>query len=282
MNRNGFSKLALCFLAFIAVSFYSSQGWADKASLSPSDCVKCHEAQPAQVDSNGGRHKSVSCRDCHSGHRPTSKNNIPQCNQCHQGNPHFEQKGCLSCHTNPHTPLKITFAANLTEPCLACHKPQIQQLREHKSKHSLQSCTTCHDVHRKKPACTQCHKPHSTDITAADCTKCHKAHMPKDVTYASDTKSIMCAACHKNQYAVLTASKVKHSTFTCAFCHQEKHKMVPSCKDCHGNKHPEGIMKKFPRCGDCHKIAHDLNNWQSSAPAAAAPKAGTGAKKKGK
>jgi hypothetical protein len=249
---------------------------AAKSALSPSDCAKCHTSQPADIEASGSKHKtSINCLDCHTGHRPSSKNNIPMCSNCHQGKPHFEQKvSCLTCHTNPHTPLKVTFKTPMTDPCLACHTPQIKQLRENKSKHSTKNCTDCHDVHRKIPQCTQCHKSHSADITAADCKKCHKAHMPKVVTYAADIPSKYCAACHKGPFNSLAANKTKHTDQTCAFCHQEKHKMVPNCKDCHGDKHPQGIMAKFPKCLECHKSPHDLNNW-TAAPAAqkeAAPK----------
>jgi hypothetical protein len=243
--------------------------------LTPADCAKCHVGQPEAIDANGAKHKTaVNCQDCHAGHRPSSKNNIPVCSQCHQGKPHYAQKVCLSCHTNPHTPLKVTFKTPMTDPCLACHTSQIKQLRENKSKHTLKNCTDCHDVHRKVPQCTQCHKSHSAEIAAADCKKCHKAHMPLVVTYAADVPSNYCAACHKNQFATLNATKTKHTSQTCAACHQEKHKMVPNCKDCHGDKHPAGIMAKFPKCIECHKNPHDLNNW-TAAPAAqkeAAPK----------
>jgi predicted CXXCH cytochrome family protein len=274
MERKGSIRVILLLLFYVVLSLYSIPGWsAEEArkqpALTSSDCVKCHEKQPAEIDAQGGRHKTITCQDCHSGHRPTSKNNIPLCNQCHQGQPHFDLKGCLTCHKNPHTPLSITFTSTLTDPCLTCHKPQIQQLRENKSKHTALYCTTCHSVHRKKPECTQCHKPHSADMGAQDCKKCHKAHMPKVVRYADDTSSKLCAACHANAFTLLTASKARHSTFACAFCHKEKHKMIPKCQDCHGAKHPASIMAKFPRCGDCHKIAHDLNNWSSTA----APKA---------
>ncbi len=271
MKSNEYIRMMLLLLSYAILSFYSASGWT--AELSSSDCVKCHAAQPAEIDAQGARHKTITCQDCHAGHRPASKNNIPACSQCHQGKPHFETKGCLTCHTNPHTPLVITFSSTLTEPCLTCHTPQIKQLRENKSKHSALYCTTCHSVHRQAPECTKCHKPHSTDMAAADCKKCHKAHMPKVVTYASDTGSIYCAACHSKAYNLLKESKAKHASLTCATCHQEKHKMVPKCQDCHGEKHPAGIMAKFPRCGDCHNIAHDLNNWKTaSAPAAEAPK----------
>jgi len=272
------------FMLSVSVTAQAANEPAKMSNLTPSDCSKCHTSQPADIEANGSKHKTaINCQSCHAGHRPSSKNNIPVCSQCHQGKPHFEQKNCLQCHKNPHTPLKITFDQPMTEPCLACHTSQIKQLRENKSKHSAKNCTDCHDVHRKIPQCTQCHKPHSADITAADCKKCHKAHMPKAVAYASDVPSKFCGACHTTQLATLAANKTKHTDQNCAACHQEKHKMVPKCQDCHGDKHPAGIMMKFPRCLDCHKSPHDLNNWktgvQPKAAVSAAPK-GAAHKKK--
>ncbi len=243
-----------------------------RPTLSNDDCWKCHANPPTDLAANGGKHQGVGCTGCHNGHPPTVKKPIPQCNDCHGGKPHFELKGCLGCHRNPHTPLKITFTNNMTEPCLTCHTKQIEQLKKFPSKHSAQNCSMCHDVHRKIPQCTQCHKPHSADITAADCTKCHKPHMPTQVAYADDTPSKFCGACHSQVLKTLTAGKVKHASFACAFCHKEKHKTVPKCQDCHGVPHPAGIMAKFPKCGECHKIAHDLNNWTAAAAPAAASK----------
>ena len=167
-----------------------------RPALSSDDCLKCHEAPPTDIAAAGGKHKDVGCTGCHNGHPPTVKKPIPLCNDCHMGKAHFELKGCLGCHKNPHTPLKISFANNVTDPCLTCHTPQIDQLRKNKSKHTALDCSKCHDVHRKIPQCTQCHKPHSTEMTAGDCKKCHKPHMPTRVTYAADTPSKDCGACH--------------------------------------------------------------------------------------
>jgi hypothetical protein len=253
----------LIFLCLVTV-FLAWSGAAQaqpQSGLSNDDCVKCHAAPPADLAASGGKHKDVGCSGCHVGHPPTVKKPIPQCNDCHMGKPHFELKGCLGCHKNPHTPLKISFANNITDACLTCHTTQIEQLRKNKSKHTALYCSTCHDVHRKIPQCTQCHKPHSAEMVAADCKKCHNPHMPTVVTYAADIPSKDCAACHSKVLSLLSANKVKHSALTCAFCHQEKHKMVPKCQDCHGSPHPAGIMTKYPKCGECHKIAHDLNNW---------------------
>jgi predicted CXXCH cytochrome family protein len=243
----------------------------DRPSLTSADCVKCHEKQPADLAALGGRHKTPNCRGCHASHKPSSKRNIPECKQCHEGEPHFALKGCLGCHRDPHTPLQITLTNNITDACLTCHDRQIAQLKEFKSKHSTQACSRCHDEHGKKPACTNCHKPHSTGMTASDCNLCHKAHKPKAVTYAETVPNTMCGACHKRVFDQLSASTAKHSTLQCGFCHKEKHKAMPQCLNCHQPKHPAGIMAKFPRCSECHNIAHDLNNFGSRPVSAPAP-----------
>ncbi len=235
-----------------------------KPVLTNGDCVKCHTSEPNDIATAGGAHQSITCQDCHEKHRPASKNNIPQCSQCHSGKAHFQLSGCLGCHTNPHTPLKITFGDKVTAPCLTCHTKEIAQLRENKSKHSALYCSTCHNVHGKIPLCTQCHKPHADYITAADCKKCHKAHMPKVVTYSNDLPSKDCGACHKKAFELLTHSSAKHKNLACVYCHQGKHKMVPVCQDCHGVPHPASMMARFPKCGSCHNIAHDLNHWPST------------------
>ena len=235
-----------------------------KVALSNEDCLKCHDAPPADIATAGGKHRDVGCTGCHVGHPPKVKKPIPQCSECHMGKAHFEIKGCLNCHKNPHTPLKISFTGKVTDVCITCHTQQIAQLRDNKSKHSAFDCSFCHSVHRQIPQCIQCHKPHAAEMVAADCKKCHKAHMPKQVTYTSDTPSKSCGVCHSKALDLLSASKAKHSALACAFCHQEKHKTIPKCQDCHGTPHAAGIMRKFQKCGECHNIAHDLNNWPAT------------------
>lgn len=243
---------------------------ADKAAaLTQSDCVKCHAGPPADIEAAGSKHKTdVSCMDCHSGHRPASKNNIPKCSQCHEGKPHYQLKACLECHKNPHRPLNIQLGQKVTEPCLTCHADQIKQLKGNPSKHTGLFCTSCHDVHRKIPECVKCHKPHSAEMAQADCKKCHKAHRPKAVEYGVDVANKDCGSCHKKALSVLAASQAKHKSVTCVRCHAEKHKSVPTCDKCHSQKHPAAIMKKFPKCGICHSKAHDLNHWADGPEAA--------------
>jgi len=248
-------------------------------SLKGEDCAKCHEKQPADIAAGGGKHKTeISCQDCHTGHRPTSKNNIPQCSNCHEGEAHFKLPNCLGCHKNPHTPKNITFDQKQTAPCLTCHKEQIKQLTEFPSKHTQQACSFCHDVHGKKPACTQCHKPHAENVTAADCKACHRAHQPKNIAYAATTSNALCAACHKKPASLIAATTARHGKVACAQCHKDKHKTIPDCLDCHKAgggtlvmRHPVGILKKFPNCLTCHNHPHDLNNFAVAKPAAVAP-----------
>lgn len=267
MNKTIFVHALAMILAIPLVLGFASRSQAQtaaKPTLTLDDCAKCHTAPPADVAAAGAGHKSITCFDCHSNHRPASKDNIPKCSQCHTGKPHYDLKGCLGCHKNPHTPLKISFGNNVTDPCLTCHSQQIAQLRENKSKHTNLYCSGCHSVHRIVPQCTQCHKPHASDMTQAECKKCHKAHLPKVVTYSADIPSKDCAACHKKTLDILSASNSKHKKLACAFCHAGKHKMIPNCQSCHKVPHAAGLMAKFPRCYDCHYIAHDLNNWPAA------------------
>jgi len=266
------SKSTLLFVVVLTAFFSMTAFAADPpGKLSNTDCAKCHTKPPADVAASGGAHKtSVSCQDCHSGHRPAVKNNIPQCGQCHSDKPHFDLKDCLRCHTNPHTPKNIKFSNNVTKECVTCHTPQIEKLTKVKSKHSALACSFCHNTHGKIPLCTECHKSHSPEMTAAECKRCHQAHMPNAVAYSSDTPNSMCGSCHKKAQVMLAASDTKH---------KDKHKMVPTCQNCHGTPHPAGIMDRFTKCGDCHSIAHNLNHKE---PAPSAPEKKTVKKEKKK
>ncbi len=230
--------------------------------LSNSDCVKCHSQVNSDVAAKGEAHKTeVSCQDCHEGHPPEIKEIIPSCNQCHEGASHYELEGCLSCHSNPHTPLNITLAEDLTAPCLTCHEEQKPQLVEFESAHSELDCTSCHqETHGMVPSCFNCHdEGHSPEMVQADCANCHQAHKPLAVSYSDDLASKQCASCHDVAFDQLMATTTKHHDVSCVTCHKKDHKMVPKCQDCHGEPHPASITAKFPNCGACHNIAHDLN-----------------------
>lgn len=268
-KRAGLLMILLAALALVMAA--GLPALAAKTALSNDDCAKCHDKQPADIAADGRAHReSIGCRDCHENHRPASKSNIPECSNCHEGTDHFKLPGCLGCHKNPHMPKQISFANNITDPCLTCHKDQIKQLKEFPSKHTQKACSFCHDKHGKKPECTQCHKPHAATMTAKDCNKCHKAHQPKNVTYPATIVNAECGSCHKKPAQLLAATSSRHVKVSCVQCHKDKHKMVPKCAECHQVKHPAGILAKFPNCLTCHNHPHDLNSFTTRAAAPAA------------
>jgi hypothetical protein len=258
-KRVRLSLFVLCSI-LMAVGLFAVSALAEEVVLSSTDCVKCHDQEPADIAALGAKHKTaVTCQDCHIGHPPKVENNIPECSMCHSGSVHYELADCIGCH-NPHKPLEIALTGELTAPCLTCHDSQKAQLDAEPSKHTALACNFCHaDRHGVIPPCVKCHEPHSAQMTQADCGTCHKAHKPATVTYAADTPNIQCAACHETAYQLLVASPYKHKDVACVSCHADKHKTVPLCSDCHGLPHAEGIHAKFPKCGDCHNIGHDLN-----------------------
>jgi predicted CXXCH cytochrome family protein len=261
IGRIGIHLATVLVAGLFAVSVQAAE---PAPALSVNDCIKCHTSEPGDIAKAGGKHKTdITCVDCHTSHRPSSKNNIPQCSNCHTGKPHFELQNCLGCHKNPHAPKNIVLPTKITDPCLSCHTQQIKQLKDYPSKHTQLFCSDCHNVHGAVPECTKCHqKLHSAEMTVNVCKNCHKAHMPKVVIYGANVPNKECAACHKKAYDFLNASATKHRTLGCAFCHKAQHKMVPKCQDCHGTPHPAPMLAKFQKCQDCHNIAHDLNHWQ--------------------
>lgn len=261
--RKRFDVFLPLFIAIITALFIAgvhSQSLA-AAQLSNDDCVKCHKAVQDIVDAKGNKHKTaVSCSDCHKGHPPmVSKDKIiPLCSECHAGKKHYEIGNCRTCHSNPHAPVDMKLAANLTAPCLSCHEKQGEEMKTHQTKHSKFFCTTCHKAHKQIPPCMQCHRPHSSDMTEKDCQVCHPAHQPLTITYGADMPSKTCASCHKNIYDTLTGTDTKHAKLACVYCHKDKHRYIPACETCHGSPHPTGMVAKFPKCNMCHTSAHSL------------------------
>lgn len=263
--------LFLFFMLILAASVIFSSGMKEScaqekaaqaaAQLTIADCVKCHPKVVATVDEKGSKHKTaVNCMDCHKGHPPmvSKENIIPLCSMCHSGKPHYEIGGCNTCHSDPHAPLQMQLAANITGPCLSCHPKQGQELKDHPSKHTQLFCTSCHTKHKEVPPCATCHRPHTESMTNKDCLICHPAHQPLTITYGPDMPSNFCAPCHQTIFNTLAATKTKHSALACVFCHKEKHGMVPQCETCHGSPHPAAMMKEYPQCNMCHVSAHSL------------------------
>ncbi len=230
------------------------------ATLTLNDCVKCHPAIVAAYKKDGVAHRDkLTCQVCHVGHPPRDTDVIPLCSRCHQGGaPHFKLHNCLRCHTNPHTPLKITLTHDITHACTTCHHGQLEQLQANRSIHSTLACTACHIKHGYRPPCFNCHKPHLEGMANKTCQLCHRPHMPLVVSFPPSTPSEYCAPCHAKEYALLANSHAKHRNVRCAQCHATKHKTIPVCQKCHPTPHSESIIGPKPDCGKCHGIAHDL------------------------
>jgi hypothetical protein len=272
------SLAALLFLGLGLSVLLSDAGTAPaqtKAVLSGQDCVKCHVQRASDIAAAGGGHKSIPCTGCHVGHPPDVKKPYAPCSACHskRKSPHFEEEGCLNCHTNPHRPMNISLKGASKNTCEPCHWPEYVMLRSNASKHWTLDCSQCHAVHGEMPQCSQCHKPHQGKIVG-NCKPCHQhAHRPKVEILPETAPSLDCGMCHKIVADLLSATKSKHRNLGCSGCHKQKHGMIPACQDCHGSPHPASILVKFPQCLMCHYSPHDLNNWPETATPTAAGEA---------
>ena len=231
------------------------------AVLTDADCIKCHPQQVKELASKGHRHRKVGCLGCHKGHAPLFPKSkmIPKCSECHKGQAHFTLKNCLSCHTNPHTPLEITFKkGQYKKACLTCHSGPGEQMAEFPSAHAQKPCNFCHTRHGYIPTCLKCHKPHLKGQTFDDCVGCHQAHKPTQVTYGANIPNRFCGACHGQIEKTLESGKTKHARLACVFCHRGVHGVKPRCQTCHGIPHPQSMLEGFKGCLDCHQDPHNL------------------------
>lgn len=236
-----------------------------QTELQNTDCKKCHDTQPADIQRNGSKHKTeITCRDCHLEHLPLGTKTIPQCSMCHdpESRGHFQLPNCLGCHRNPHTPLDITVddVPEVSVGCKTCHSDKGEEFSKFPSKHTALNCTFCHPTkHKQIKRCLECHTPHAEFMVFEDCLRCHQPHSPLNIRYAEDTPPKYCGSCHDTIAAQLAQSKAKHGAFTCAFCHKDKHPTVPNCSDCHLNPHDNTMLNAFNSdCLKCHSNPHDL------------------------
>jgi len=256
----GAGMLLLCGGARSASAF----GGGGDAKLENDDCIKCHSVIVNQFKAKGQKHKAeLACMDCHDGQHPpgTEKGSlIPQCSNCHEGQAHFEVAvACLSCHTNPHTPLDINLEGEGQKPvCKTCHPEIIEEIDTHKTKHTGFSCSYCHEEHRKRPNCLDCHDTHRDGQTFENCVTCHQAHQPLTLAYSSKVVNVDCGACHPDIRTELESGSTKHATLQCVFCHADKHGNVPACTDCHDAPHSKQLLSKFASCLECHQSPHNL------------------------
>ena len=250
---------ALFFSAAMCIVFTHNADAKGAAVLQPSDCIKCHSKEPRSIEENGKKHQTdVTCLDCHVEHPPEGTNAIPACSMCHSGEAHYQLENCMGCHSDPHQPLNLQIAGDITGPCLTCHEDQGFEMQDNPSKHTDVSCTFCHNVHGLIPDCSKCHEPHVAGQTTPECLACHPVHSPLTIEYPMTTPRPYCTACHEEVGELMEKTRTKHQTFTCAFCHRGEHPNVPLCRTCHGEPHSQTTHKKMPGCLECHLDAHNL------------------------
>lgn len=263
-----FVNLALTFAAAVGAllllaSMPATAAFGEDPVLSVDDCVKCHTTIVHQVQEAGNKHKSeVTCLDCHDGKHPPGVERgslIPQCTNCHEGQPHFGLQNCLGCHTNPHQPLNITLVGEGQKAaCQTCHPAVVEEIDTHVSAHAGFACSFCHEKHGYKPNCLDCHDPHREGQTFENCVTCHQAHQPLTLAFVKPPENADCGACHGDIRTKLESGKTKHAEFQCVFCHADKHGIVPECTNCHDAPHSAELLGKFNSCNDCHMTAHNL------------------------
>lgn len=279
------SLLISLLMVYLLLRPYSATGTDQRSSdsypqetkqMTTVECMQCHPAIATLLRTAGAMHGRVECRLCHlqvHTYIPgkTDYNEIlPKCDRCH-GNPHGEKLiQCSSCHQEAHAPLSIPASRALSQGCDTCHPELDKDIKTFPTKHSDIYCTACHHSrHGYKPECLECHQPHAGRLADAgplrkrtdaldQCTSCHPPHKALKVAYPDDTQNGTCAYCHHKAEAMLQKRNTKHSALPCIQCHPDQHKTIKRCKECHGQPHPEDMVKKFGSCGGCHGVAHSV------------------------
>ncbi len=195
---------------------------------------------------------------------------LPVCVACHnkliKGNnlhPVILSKGCISCHTKPHSAKqkaqKFLFATGV-ELCYGCHDSrEFSQEVKHPPVAAGQ-CTACHDVHAsdnpklltaKMPdLCFNCHdkskfedKMKHPPVAAGQCTSCHNPHSSSSKKLLVAQMPDLCFTCHNKGRFV--GKKAEHPPVAGGLC--------PSCHFPHASPNEKLLVKAAPDlCFNCH------------------------------
>ena len=151
------------------------------------ECAECHEEKTSEMLGIGGKHRTLSCDECHIGHPPEEQHSYIACTECHE--PHsdeMEEESCAKCH-QAHTASEVIYGYDVpSEYCHTCHKEAAYVLASSRSKHSDIACVRCHQ------------EKHGA---VSNCLYCHGAPHPEHVTKNSE----ICASCHSTAHALESA-----------------------------------------------------------------------------
>jgi len=99
-------------------------------------CVGCHREAAKKMKVGGGKHSSLECVMCHSGHPPEVEKPFTDCSQCHQPHsPQMSGASCSQCH-KAHAAAVVGYAFNVSSrDCAACHQKAAEVLKSRGGKH---------------------------------------------------------------------------------------------------------------------------------------------------
>ncbi|TAN39536.1 MAG: hypothetical protein EPN25_11120 [Nitrospirae bacterium] len=204
------------------------------------------------------------------GAAPAEDKPLPVCYRCHKKqmdgknvHPVVKTKGCIACHTNPHSAKhKATkfLPATGTELCFLCHdKAKFTKKIQHPPV-AAGDCQSCHEVHvsensklltAKMPdLCFNCHdkakfenKSTHPPVAAGECISCHDPH-------SSDTEKLLiadtpelCYTCHDKKK--FRGKKRRHLPVRYGYC--------ASCHNPHASPYAKLLIEEPPAlCFNCH------------------------------
>lgn len=221
-----------------------------------------------------GKHRSVKCADCHTGHLYRDKVGSA-CIDCHKkdddgakGHKGTLGRDCAACHTERGWKEKGKFDHDRTRfPLLG--------------KHVQAKCADCHKStnYREAPRdCIGCHKKDDKHEATLG-TKCESCHVERDwktvtrfnhddtkfrLRNAHAAKTLQCKACHAD------LKSFRNTATDCYSCHKkdDKHEgqLGTKCESCHGDRDWKTTAfdhrnSRFPlvgrhvavKCAECHK-----------------------------
>lgn len=239
------------------------------------NCLKCHNINSwTNVNlSEGfnhntthfplvGKHKNVSCNECHVGGNFTRPMKHGECMDCHKDYHNGELKlvsetftDCKRCHNlemgfqqsnfqlADHEKSKFPLrGAHVATPCFSCHKetPDVRWTFRFKS----QNCIECHDnIHQDKIS--------ESFMGEKSCQSCHSVNTWSEINFDHS----------KTNYKL----KGKHSQINCRSCHFQENKegqtgivqkfkgLNTECYACHDHNHGDQFTQNgVTECKKCH------------------------------
>lgn len=240
-------------------------------STTSKDCETCHNTMSFNSDIRfdhnqtnfklSGKHKDISCTDCHKKTRERNKISLVFVNN--------DSPECLDCHNDIHQ-------GKLGRNCVGCHNTnsfRIQQITrfDHsktnfplKGKHISVDCKSCHK------------QKFTVKILYSKCINCHKDYHQGQFIERKQIQD--CQVCHnENGFSPSTFTVEKHNktkfelngahlAVECKACHFKSEKWTfklskYQCIDCHRNVHGDEITYKFMGDSNCQNC-HNTYSWK--------------------